>query len=707
MFAIKVADNYLDLTGVSLRWETVNEVFSDKSFQGDWSFPFDLPFTPANLKTLGFINKPDVPNKKLQLTCTVFFGGDSYNALLIVNGSKNTFSCNIAGGVKGLINADKKLSELNFKSITTGLDYIDLGASFGNLASYQYVNWQLAAAFPPYYNPGFYGGSNPTFNGVVNRMDATTGAYKQNTTMLGNKYCISPWLYAFFILKTIFDENGLAMDGSFISDTEASSLLIYSNYALDQNLDSKTKVKLPINTTYGPGNTGVIDPVPFQNNINNASDPSGAWNNSSKKFKPLIAGDYAVKFFYKIFCPNGAFLNIHILKNGAAVAGTLPGVVVPAGVWVEYTYVAALPSCTTSDEIWGISAHTIGNQVISISDDSYFEIYKYDDGEYNKMDTIMYFKNHVPDLTVAQFIKSLKNFARIKTDFDWQNKIARMDYIADVMDEKASVDLTPFASPNYEQVFDDAQKGFICKYDFGNDDLAQSYLLPKIDESKIIGEYPTPDDLPIPSFVGDLAIVLNSNQVYRCQVGGGGFEWSFYTHYYFPIEYGNKEKEQTIELAPMLMDADQVNESATSDPDHIICLMPAINERGSSPMFDLGINAPSLRCAFMRGRNIDYTGVGGRYIYASPTNIDLNGNVVGAYNLKLQGNQSWYELKHQKFLEAMDGGELYEFLINIPLNYLKHKGKVQIKNVNYLVKNISTGITITTVKQSLYKLLKL
>lgn len=725
MFAIQIASTgvYLDLKGASIRWETVNEVFSENSFQGDWSFPFDIQFTTTNLKALGFVNKPAIASKSLRIPVILYFGNNSYSAMLIINGSKAAFNCNIAGGLKGLVNADKKLSELSFADIQTGNDYLDLGVSFGNLSSYQYVNWKKAAAFPPYYNPNFYGSVNPTFNGVVNRMDATTGAYMQNDVGIGNKYCISPWLYLFFILKTIFDENGLSMDGSFIADSEASSLLVYSNYALDKKRELGCLVKTASNQAlnFGYSNTGG-DNVQLVDTEADCYDPDDNWANTTYQYETPDAGSYACRFSCRVWGWNSVTnsLGAGYIAIGISINGTVFN--------TEEVYVGVneYKDIVVSYDASGLSASDIievnvNNGAPDAEPDGNFDniceltllkgaslqVVRYDAADFNEMDTIMYFKNHVPDITVSEFIRLVKNFARLKTDFDWQNKVAKLDYIKSVIDSGPVVDLTPLTSPYMEQVFDESNKGFTLQYNFGSDELVDTNVV-SYDESKIIGEFNAIEDAIDPAIIGDLIVILNTNKVYEAQLVGGVMTWVFKSEYYSQIQYGNGEKSYELQLSPIFMTLDQENESATSDPDHIKCLMPTILETGSSPMFELGTNPPSLRIAFMRGRNIDYTGIGGRYIYASPTNVDINGNSVGDYNLRLSGTDyNWYKEKHQSFLESIDSGEFYEVLVRLPLSYLKYKTKIQINNINYLVKNISTGITQNTVKESLMKLMKL
>lgn len=710
VIAISLNNTFLELSDNSIRWEAVNTLFEDNALQGDYSFPFTLPYSPTNMNALGFAHKAEVFTQSVTYQVVLFLGPRSIPSKLIINGCKaNGYSVNIAGGIKGISNASKNLRDLD-------LGTRDLAEGFGNMALYQYVNWQLGIAFPPHYNPGFYGAANATFNGVINRQDATTGAFKYNTVDTGNKYCFVPFVYLFYILKAIFEDIGLAPSGTFWNDKELATALIYNNYALDKAEDIGVVVKsniaqhlvFPMHDSLG------ADPITIKlyNDLSGCSDEGSNWNNATSKYIIPQDASYACKFTGRISYNGGYAIKI-IISAGGSNIGSFDAMPVDEEA-IDINIIAALPSGISASEIYVYSYSLSGdNDDDGHSDASDFmienctlTIYQYDHDEFNIMDQTVTISKHLPNMDVQTFLKGVKNRFQTSMDIDWDNKLVVMNLAERTIIDPAEVNLTDEADPNYEIVFGDINKGYSLNYDFGSSDtlVGPSNFVP-LDTTRIIATVDKPADLPTPINIDDLAIVKNKNKVARV-IDDSGLIWVDYMDYYYPVIVGNAEREIKMELAPMMMTDQQLNESATENANHKKCLMPAITEMGSSILFGIGSdNSPSFRMVFMRGVNSDHT-IGGYYIYASSTNIDINGNSVGNYTSMLQGPNGWYITFLEKILLAINTDSIFEHLVMLPITYLRYKGKVQIKNVNYIIKSISMPIGIN-VKQSLMKLLKL
>jgi hypothetical protein len=711
MIRIILGDTDLDTTEASLRWESVNSLFND-DLQGDYSFPFTLKNSDVNMKALGFANLADVPTKSVTFPCVLILDTTSIRSNLIINGTnRNGFNVNIAGGIKGLINADKSLKDLPFYISSTGEGRIDLASDFSNMPLYKYVDWNLAIAFPPHYNPAFYGTANPDFQGVVNRMDATTGTFLVNSIAgeTGNKYCIVPFLYIHYILKTIAAENGMTLSGTYASDSEIQSALLYNNYALDKKEDQGCIVKAAgtevIHMTFAtPGSV-----LTLADTFTGCSNSEGNFHNGDHKYHIPADGDYSLKLdiaFKGIY--NGAGNDssfLVVLKSENYGFLTSQSFNINPDDLDSTTLIIAYPGATAPDTfyVWIESVdntdpalNVIDVQVTSAT----LTIARYDLDDFNIMDQNVILKNHVPNMKVSDFLLKIKNWAQVEITPDWQDLKLIMNFAEKTIKNTHEIDLTDIADPNYELVFDDKSNGFVLSYDFGSNDTLIEGNFKSFDRSKLLGEFPN-DAISGVIPLGSFAIAKNKNKVMQYD----GFSWVEYCDDYYPVSEGKAGSERLIELAPMMMTDLQENESSTDNADHKKCLMPAISEAGSSVLFGLGTNDASLRVVFMHGQN-QYETVGGKYIYASPTNYDLNGYLIGAYNLKLQGDDGWYVRYLQKILLAIDNSAVFEYLIMLPASYLRYRGKVQIKNVNYLVKNV-TMLAGTFIKQSVVKLLKL
>ncbi len=736
----------LDLKNSDIRWESVNTLFEEEAFQSDYSFPFTLPPTAPNKKALNFAHKADVPTVQIKWDIILFSGDRSIRSVLVLNGWNDAgYSVSVAGGINGLINAESKLRALPFIADTTdGLPdgQILLGSYPWGYSRFFTADWRNIIAFPPHYNPGFYGGNNADFCGVINRVDSDTNTLLTNTLGTGSKYCWVPFLYMHYILKTIFDENGLVPVGSGWSDDELSKALLYNSYAMDARQEQGSLVKANGNQVMYFHQTGYATQKQFvtlaANLLDGCYDPSGCWQlwagagpvagMNNYVYDIPANGDYSVhhkgvigfaaypflhQLTYKMYYWDGSTLTALcvVYYGNNPFGGAQPG----QAAWTEFDMMAVIPGAVAGGKVFAMG--TVGLPDVTLGYDytcnyqlvggSELIIARYDVADFNIMDGLVKLKNHLPDLTVSAFLKAYKNWAKMQFNINWDDKTVSMDFAETTLTKTEPVDLTALADPKYILVFDEKGAGFKLSYAFGSTDTLLTDNFKSFDINKLLGEYNTTDDLPSPSLVGYYAIVKNKNKVMKEEVVSSVLTWVEYSDNYYTIIYnnkGNKGKVYEIELAPMMMTDLQENEASTANARK--CLMPAINEVGNSILFETGVdNTPSLRVVFMRGVIAAGT-YGGEYVYASSTNIDINGVQMGNYILRMDGLDGWYKRFLEKLMLAIDNSAVFEFYISLPTSYLQYKGKVQISNVNYLVKNISMMLG-KGIKQSVVKLLKL
>lgn len=713
----------LDIPAADVRWECVNTLFEDNAFQSDFTFPFVLPFTATNMKAFGFAHKPDVVIGKVSYPVVVFIGNGSISCMLILTGTTTKgYQVSVAAGINGLNNADKKLADLNFTQpkenpgagVVNG--QIDFGSGLSSVIYNVANNWKSVVAFPSHYNPDFYGAVNPDFQGVVNRVDTFIGTLKTND-VYHNYYAIVPFIYFHYIIKTIADENGLTLRGTAWYNKDIASLLMYNNYAMDKsNINVNLRVRMLNDMTYAsiPGSYPYSNyRVPFRNDVLDATDPANTWDNTTHRDNNGLHGDYDVTAYiqYKILGTT-ADVVVAIYKNGGFLAAAYPSYLpngVPATVndihtqMVTYSDTGVLT--TDNYEVYVITK-SVGAPVTVILNTSYFEKKKVDGTIINIHDQVCTLKNHVWDITVSTFFQKYKNLLKVRCDINWNDMTLTLDTAEDTIQNTRAIDITDQTDPNYIQTFEDKKSnGYKLSYDFGTSDaLLTGNLLP-YDKKKYLGDYATKADLPTGVANGYYASVRNKNKLMKVVASA----WVEYSDFYYTIitdNDNNTGKDIKIDMAPMMMTDAAENERlgyGGGSPE-VRALMPTILELGTSVLFDI-VNTPSFRVVFMKGDNIT-TAVGGHYVLASATDVDLNGNIVGNINLSFEGTNNIYTGYLETLMLAVDNSQVFQYLIQLPYNYMTYKGRFQINNVNYLVKKISMPLGRTQ-KPSLVDLLKL
>ena len=715
MLSIRVNDIFLDLDDTQVRYEIINSIFEQDALQSDWSFPFKIKWTDKNGKALGFANMLEVPNKKVSYRAFIYFETKYFitGNLILNGGGNNYFNCNIAGGMKALINAGTKLKDLPYYNPGTGDGIVVLSSITNAALDYQTADYKNIIAFPPHSNPNFYGNANPDFQGIVNIVIAEDGTMPLNTPAIGgNQYCVVPFIYLFFILETAFKESGLTPAGTFWIDTEMSKTLLYNNYSLDDNSEHGCLVKLAANQILDFDHTpGVYNYAALVDTVAGCySHWENLWTNVGHWFVLPEDSHYSVTFTCRIWgydsytnTPGTGTIQINIAGLYGSVDTIMASqiVVVALNATMDVTLTVDIPSSVglNSIYIWCNNGDLTSNCNVTMLSGAQMVVTKIDDQIWNTMTRTVAIKNHVPDMTVEELLNEMKKWLQLDFTYDLYNNKVIVDYIETILNEPPVLDLSSKLSKDYEMVFDDTNKGYVVGYDFGSGDNLIENNFKTYDKSKLLGFYTSVDTLPAPATVNDLAIVKSTNKV---MVVSAALTWVEFTDNYFDITTGLGTTDAKTKLAPMMMYSGDVQ---STDPTHTRALMPAISEPGSSIMYDLGINAASLRVVFMRGLNTP----GAMYVYTSATNYDQLGASKGNYTMKMNDVDGLYLKFHEKIITALTSAYIVMRDLLADINLLsnpKLKRKVSAGNMHWLLKSVSASIgrTIQTSKSYWLKL---
>jgi hypothetical protein len=712
--AIEVSGEFLDLNESALRIEKTNPFFSPSVYQGDYSFPFILPNTDKNVKIFGFANIIDSSLKKIELKGNLYVYGVPYLSvkILVTKANRKNITVVLTAGIKTLLNADVKLNEL-FKDVKLFLGNASDSVKDTTTLISKEEDWKVYGfTFVPFYAPNFYNSKNPSFCGVINRMNSTNGDILFNNLANPNKYTQVPWFFLHWVLNELFKKEGLTPKGSFWNHPEYQKLLITNYYAIEgragnDNTRAMSKGVQVLNTH---GQKPEFDPY-----INGSYDGPQAYDVNIDEYTITTAGDYT--------------FNIDINGRLLSTASIRPPV--PGGGYFRLIYdgleVAKTPWLNTD---WAVNKSWIltysftaaptdigktlyveydrtnvnqGQTYFEMSAEAYFDVRLYNPEAYPE--TYVYAKNHLPnDWTMAQLLNEVK---KLGVNIEINNQLAeiQLDLISDKLKETPVPDLTGRAEKDYENDLESYGRGYQIDYEFSDEEKA----IKEIDSNKFIGEFFESAFLPTPSKEGDLAILTLTNEVLEVQPSGSSFIWAVIGHNYQSKLYGSGKEKLAIKLKPSFM-CIQNNEGGTSLQN--TALMPYFNGIGSSSLYGLGINSFTPTILFLRGQNRTETMTsprGGNYILASSQRYGINHDVVGDISLRLDESNGAIIQNCDTIYKAITNGEVVEknlYFTAIDFLNLRSFSKWIVENNLYLTKSLSIFINNRSAKVKAY-LLKL
>lgn len=700
---IEVNGQYLDMNDQALRYELVNSMLETTLYQGDYSFPFEVPATPHNLKLFGYANSIDVSDRVTQYDCTVYlFGIPKFSPKLkLVKLRNRGFSVVLNGGIKGLSIADKKLTEIDL-----GADYY-LGNNQDSVLTLakqaaEAGNWQTYGfTFVPFYQPNFYNGLNGSFNGVVNRVNSTTGNIKGNpTTLVNNQYTLVPWLFLYYVLNCIFKIEQLIPGGKAWQNDELSKLLLTNNRSIEvRPTDDNTHVSVLSNQNL-TADGQKIDYSFGANDYDNLT----AWDDGSDQYIIKKAGVYNFKIHLHANVKSTATFPPPTLDGGRfqVIYDSVNIKNIPIDKGSFYNYYTAIVQITAlvgdiGKAIYVQYDHSSGTfqtqTYVELSTASYFDVTVDKTSAPADTGSNLIFKNHLPDWTVGQLLAEVKKLG-INFDFDFRNGTVTIDTVKNIIEDVTAIDLAGKANPNYELSLEEANKGYKLSYELPDSDNNI-----EIPTEKLMGEFFVDDvaDLPSPNKEGDYAIMAPSNEVYMIIKNGTNLnEWQKVGNNYKAYQIGGGGNDTSIKLAPVQMTI-ATNEGGTTEENR--ALMPYFDGKGSSEIFGLGIEPVLPRLCFWRGYNKPGgkdVPKGGKYILANTDLYGINADVVGTLSFRLDRKENIMRYLTEQLLVALNASQIAEvdlYLTAIDFEKIKTTGKLIYDFNVFLIKSLSVSVS--------------
>lgn len=731
VFDIEVEGEFIDLPESSFRYEVVNALLTTELYQGDWSFPLDVPDTPKNSRIFGYSNKIDTNNITTEFSAWLYlYGIPRFLCMLnVTRGKIRSFSITLHGGIKALPNVDKKLVEINL-----GEDYLLGNSQASSLATAKLAaecgDWKVYGfTFVPFYAPNFYAGKNSFFLGVCNRVNSTTGDLIGNSlSTVNNKYNLVAWLFLYYVLDKVFKDAGLEPSGPFWEHAELSKLLLFSNYAIEIRPEAgNTKVLLVNDNNL----TVDGDKIDFDLGPKGTYDNAAGWDESINEYIIKAAGWHTFQWqvIYEVVTsgPGGVWPPymhgglLEIVLDGVVINTVTSGGTEGDLGWSELgdgdqVKILTKKLLFSSGDI-GKSIYLRYKHSTILFQTAVYIIVKSNSSEGStsfsvKIDAaslpstppnFVKYKDHVPDLTVGSLLAELKKMG-VDFNFDTPGKVI-INTADNIINYSEAIDISEDAGKDYDTDMEDRGKGTSISYEFPEEEKADLVL----DKNLLVGEFFS-DEQPEPAAEGTYSIVIETNEVYKVVKNGSNLnEWELAGYNYPPFKIGRGENELKMKLAPMQMTI-QLNEGGTSHENEAI--MPYYPGTGSSSLFGLGINPFEPRLIFYRGPNQNGSVSiprGGKYVLATTGIYGINRNIVGQMCFRLDSTQAITRTTSGALLNALNEGRVIEKPISlnaVTLAKIKSTSRLVIDFNLFLIKNISIELrrSIAVAKAYLLKL---
>lgn len=642
--AIRIGSRFLSLDpGEKMRFEFNNSVFADEIIKPNKTFFFNVPDDPeGNNRTIFYdSNFIQVSKVKIYTAALYILGMPFCKGRLILKGATD-LQFRVAFVAQGF--------SQNFKD--SKLPTLDLGSyeipGLDTDAIVTHVNARVASSYPAVnhnypmlWNKEFYGDLNPAFMNFVNNF--VDGVFKKNSVIVDNTvlspsdnlYNLVPFAYLGFILEQIFDLEDYEVIGKLLSDNDLSQLLIYSNTELAA-IESKYYL--------------------------NASDPnltSGSWD--------LITGKKLTFTTYTkglLFTFNGTSIEFNTI--GLFTIELKLTITGGPGTYKVHIYD---PDSNTTVAYWEGDVDSDPEEVI-LTDTYFYEgggapwaqvyiedplsisaadlkIINISQQTLNRYSKYIDYNQLVPDITVSNLLKSLRDGLGVVMFYDSAIKKVQFEMLADLITNNNAIDLSSRLVPGHEINFELVSK-YIFNYKLQNDYIDYSPY-------NNIGQYDNLTDLPIPNDIDSIAECKHENKIYIVKEQNGILYWDPLTEIYPDREAGSGESEVKI-LADLIPVPVAIANDRLPGKKHAFDILVAeCHEKGTSPIYPTGKNHTNLKLLVWRGKVQDLNG--NYYPLASPVELDMNNNSLGGIELITSSAHSVYELYIKPWLEFLSDSE--------------------------------------------------
>jgi hypothetical protein len=325
----------------------------------------------------------------------------------------------------------------------------------------------------------------------------------------------------------------------------------------------------------------------------------------------------------------------------------------------------------------------------------------------NNWMTKIKYKNHVPDISVGEFLKAVRSTFFLAYMISNENAEVNVKTLEEIITSSDYEDWTNIASPDTDEETSETD-GYILQPQLDDSDDAADEVMPDVSSFTIKEPVNTVADLPTTGNENnDLRLVKNLNHYYKvsqyldttASPNTLNWRWDYYSENLNKFTIGNgKEK---LEFLSGVVNTKKITSASAPDKNWII---PYAKQTGSSPEYGLGQNPYTLRFLLYQGlqpgKETDNSPI--TYPLGTPYERDYDENVIGDLRLSIEGDNGIYNKFAKKWLSFLSTARPIKF--NLPgldetrIRSLDFSIKKRIDGVDYLLADIDITYAGTGIK---------
>jgi hypothetical protein len=684
MLRVKINTQLVDTSGISFTWIKKSPIFYPD--EGSYSYTFTFPNTARNNKVFGFPDRLQrYSTRENTYDISISFDGITFidDQITVRKTSKNsiegyltTDNGNFNDMIKGIL-----MTEIDYGSnIDLGDDQEEILTEVLAIAGQTYPD--VSCQFPSLYNPIFYGEENelnPDYEGIINLFDAAGGAYIANEIKedpeKDNRLTLIPMFYLTFILEKIIRHFNLNPTGDLFQDTELASIVIYNNYALDRK-EKKYYVRASRTNPQTIIDQGTVI---FDNDY---TDP----NEDEDAIYAIATGIYTVsnKGYHHIYAGILVEDTLHVIQGRIMLdSDVIDMIEIQPGDLSEHSYTFFAEDADVGKSL-----------KYNLNDGEGSDTYRVTEGELivthvsknnlNQLAKTISPVNHVPVVEVSVLLDAVKKLFCAALFVDNITNEAKLALVKDIITSPFYIDFSDniLDEPDIET---NQEAGYKMEFTWSDTDELTDDNFKDYSGYTLLGEYDTLGDLPVSSEQNKIARVKNLNAIYIFTVDENNLPgWAKLTDDFLSLTIGDGDQNISTEAAPLTMQRD----------DSIMAVIPAISQAGTSLGFATGKNDFGLHLLFYRGLQPDENN--NDYPLASPVHYDTQGNLVGSYDLKWDGDNGLYETFWKDFMDKMETARTviyYKHMSAAEIRAMDFSKKYRIRGIDYLIKELEVSIS--------------